>query len=150
LIRYSLGDIAVRGPAQCPCGAPFGTLEAIQGRSIEYYYRQDGSAVQHWSLADPLNSFLGESVGRYQIVQEEDGRILYRLMPLGEIRRDQLDELHHIGVEVLGEETPFEVRIEDEIPCAPSGKMLQSVNRLRSPGDRPPWDPAEVDWAWGE
>jgi phenylacetate-CoA ligase len=149
LIRYSLGDVAVRGPASCPCGAPFSTLERIQGRTIEYYYRSDGSPVQHWALADPLNSTLGKLVGRYQIVQERDGSILYRLMPLGEISRAQIDQLQRIGSEILGVGTPFEIRIEKEIPCAPSGKMLQSVNRLHSLGGRSLWDPAEVDWTWG-
>ena len=32
-VRYRLGDLAVRGPDTCPCGAPWSTLSAIQGRT---------------------------------------------------------------------------------------------------------------------
>jgi phenylacetate-CoA ligase len=30
-VRYLVGDIVVRGPVPCPCGAPFSTIAAIEG-----------------------------------------------------------------------------------------------------------------------
>ena len=83
-------------------------------------------------------------MNRYQIVQEEDGRIAYRVMPLRELGDDQIATLYRVGAEILGDETPFEVRVEKEIPCAPSGKMLQSVNHMHSSTGRPSWDPANT------
>lgn len=113
---------------------------------MEYFYRADGSAVHHWQLSVALNRQTDGRVGRYQIVQERDGRIIYRLMPLRELEADQIAAVYRAGQEILGEATPFEVRIETDIPCAPSGKMLQSVNHMRTVGGRASWDPAAQDW----
>lgn len=149
LIRYRLGDLAVRGPESCPCGAPFSTLQSVRGRTVEYYWRADGSAIHHWELSVALNQQIKGAIARYQIVQEEDGRIVYRLMLSRPLEAAEEEAVRREATEKLGTDTAFEIRIEEEIACAPSGKMLQSVNRYRPMFEEHRWDPGAFDWTWG-
>jgi len=150
LIRYRLGDLAVRGPRTCPCGAPFSTLESVCGRTIEYFTRADGSLIHHWELSDAFGREVRKAILRYQIVQEADARIVYRLTVVRPLVPAEERALRRVAMEKLGEDAVFEVRIEDEIACAPSGKMLLSVNRHRPTFAESRWDPAAQDWTWGE
>ena len=43
LIRYDVGDMAVRGLAQCRCGRTLPTLAAVLGRQNQLFVRRDGS-----------------------------------------------------------------------------------------------------------
>jgi phenylacetate-CoA ligase len=41
-LRFRLGDLAVRGPTPCRCGAPVATLERVTGRTIGLFVMPDG------------------------------------------------------------------------------------------------------------
>lgn len=68
-IRFDLGDWATMGPALCPCGAPYRTLQAGQGRVLELFPLPDGASIHPFQLAYPLLDF-HQWLGEYRIIQE--------------------------------------------------------------------------------
>ena len=52
MLRIALGDKVRKGPALCPCGAPFGTLEGVEGREDPLFPLPDGRILWRtfWSF----------------------------------------------------------------------------------------------------
>ncbi len=145
LIRYRMGDLAVKGPDQCPCGAPFSTLRAVRGRTMEYFYATDGTSIHHWTLAKALLEPIRNARHRYQFVQKEADLFVLRIVLSRPLLEEERLQLFRTVAVVLGEDMRFELEVEDDIPLAASGKMVQSVNLYRSPWLGQKWDPAEWD-----
>lgn len=145
LIRYRLGDLAVRGPSPCPCGAPFSTLERLRGRTVEYFYATDGRPVHHWTVTQVVHEPIRNKRFQYQMVQTAADHIVLRIVPLREITEDERAEVLRLAAEMFGEDLRFELELVDELACAPSGKMVQSRNDYRSPWIGNRWDPADWD-----
>lgn len=78
IIRYRLGDILQVDAAPCPCGGPFRTLAAIEGRvaDICYFVGLDGQKVSFYPalLSQLVRTCLPPAVD-YQIVQPTDGQL---------------------------------------------------------------------------
>lgn len=70
-IRYRTGDLAVRGPARCPCGAPYSTLEKIVGRRYPTFDVGRGRRLHVLTFVTPLVHSV-PWVRRYQVVQTEE------------------------------------------------------------------------------
>lgn len=77
-VRYRLADLVIRGPAQCPCGAPYPVIGEVQGRVMDPFPLPDGGALHPYSLVRPVLAF--PEVLHYQIVQEQLDRIRVRLV----------------------------------------------------------------------
>ena len=133
LLRYRLGDVAERGPAPCPCGQPFATLRTIQGRTMEYFNRGDGTLIHHWELSQHITGESASLIARYQFVQKTTDRITMKLLPTRRLDDAAVAAIEARGQEKLGPAVRFEVQLVDHIPIAPSGKMIQSVNLVDSP-----------------
>lgn len=68
LVRYRLGDSVMRGPDRCECGAPYSTLLAIRGRTIDTFELEGGALVHPWEILNAVRSDLGW-VRQFQLVQ---------------------------------------------------------------------------------
>ena len=80
LIRYRLGDVAVRGPERCPCGAAFSTLLAIRGRTFDAFPLADGRSLHPWDMLPAIDSQLGW-VKHCQLAQVSRAAIELRIVP---------------------------------------------------------------------
>jgi phenylacetate-coenzyme A ligase PaaK-like adenylate-forming protein len=85
IIRYEITDLVRLSPEPCPCGSPFRTVAAIEGRSDDVL-RLPGDAgaavaVHPMHLRSPLARL--ESVRQYQIVHRTDG-VHVLLVPRGD------------------------------------------------------------------
>lgn len=150
LIRYRVGDLAVRGPSPCPCGAPFSTLEQIRGRSMEYFSTADGDPVHYWTASRHLFAEISHLDFRPQIVQHTPLRIEVRLSLDQPLDDSRLEEIARRGRQVFGSAMQVDVAQVDEIPCTPSGKLMKAVNLVESPWLNDKWDPASWDrWRGG-
>jgi phenylacetate-CoA ligase len=140
LLRYRIGDVAERGPTPCPCGQPFATLHSIQGRTMEYFDRGDGTRIHHWELSRHILEVFRPHVELYQLVQESPGRVVMRLVPQVELQEGTVAAIESRGREKFGPAVEFAVEVVEEIPVAPSGKMIQSVNQVDSPNQETTFD----------
>jgi phenylacetate-CoA ligase len=85
IIRYRLGDILQVDPDPCPCGGPFRTLAAVEGRvaDICYFTGLDGQRTPFYPalLSRLVRASLPPAMD-YQLVQAGDGQLQIYLTPL--------------------------------------------------------------------
>lgn len=123
-LRYRLGDVAVRGPARCPCGAPNSTLLRIEGRIVDRFPLPHGGSLHPYNLVIPLTREVNW-VRRYQIVQESLDRIRVRVVPIpswgiGEHEKAMLCRRLEAAA---GEGVTVALDLVEEIRPDPSGKL---------------------------
>jgi phenylacetate-CoA ligase len=131
-LRYWTGDLAVRGPWRCPCGAPCATLEKIVGRVIDRFVLPDGSKLHPYHLLEPL---VKEApwLRRYQLIQEAANHVVVKLQPLDGVapRPEDLSRLRACLQAPLGEEVALEFQLVSELPPAGSGKFRPYFSKVR-------------------
>jgi phenylacetate-CoA ligase len=120
-IRYELGDIAVRGPVQCPCGAPFTTLKSIRGRSMDTCVTPDGRRIHHWELI-PIFFWDMSWYQRYQLVQKAPDHVVLRVILNREPPAEDIARLKDVISQKLGPQARCDVQAVDEMIVAKSGK----------------------------
>jgi phenylacetate-CoA ligase len=131
LLRYRVGDHVLIAPGEkCPCGRPGPVIKAIRGRTSEFIVTPDGRrypTVTHF--VDLLRN-----VRRSQVVQEREGEIIVRVLPLPAFSESDARHAADLFAARIG--GGIRVRIEkvDELERLPNGKLLNIINRL--PGYR--------------
>ena len=121
LIRYELGDMAVRG--NCPCGRTnLPALERVVGRVSGTLRLRDGSRVQYVDLSVALRELPG--VSQYQIIQDGLEDFTIKLSAT----RNLDAEVGAIMAEHLGYR-PERIKVEyvDAIPRGPNGKYRTAI-----------------------
>lgn len=135
-LRYRLGDLAVRGPTPCPCGAQCSTLQSILGRSVDMFVMPDGTMFHPYKLVIPLthNSLW---VRRYQIIQEALDRI--RVKVVSESGQAPASEQEAALLNQLCAEVPRGVAITLEhvtdLPPASNGKFRPYYSLVNGNGE---------------
>jgi phenylacetate-coenzyme A ligase PaaK-like adenylate-forming protein len=71
VIRYEITDIVRLDPDPCPCGRPFRTVSAIEGRSDDVLRLPGGATLHPIRLRSPMAAIGG--VRQYQLVHRDDG-----------------------------------------------------------------------------
>lgn len=85
LIRYEIGDIAVKGSGSCACGLQTPTLQSIVGRVDDALVKADGSLVPPVNFYTMFQKF--PHLNGFKIVQDEFRNIVV------EVRSHRLDEV---------------------------------------------------------
>lgn len=137
-IRYRIGDFARRGPTPCPCGAPWSTIQRIQGRVVERFVRGDGSSFHPWGLGDAVMES-APWVQRFRFEQESTTSIRLLVRPLaGHIPTpgERRTVLHSVQLAV-GDRLEVHLRVVDDLPNGMGGKSQPYVCRLAEPGRAP-------------
>jgi phenylacetate-CoA ligase len=132
-IRYRLGDLVTRGPAPCPCGAPFSTIRMIRGRMVDYFPLPGGRVIHPYGLVLPL--MRRPWIRQYQLLQERVERIVLRVVAAPCPPRAELAEIERVAQESLGPGVQFAVALVPEIPLEPNGKLRPSRSLVSSSYD---------------
>ena len=126
LIRYRLGDVAVRGPDRCPCGAPVSTLLAIRGRTFDAFPLADGSSLHPWDVLHAIDDQLGW-VRHCQLVQVARGAIELRVVPMAPVPAAAVASMESAARAALHGRVAFDVRLVAAIEPEASGKTRPFV-----------------------
>lgn len=132
LIRYRIGDRAVRGADRCSCGRPYPLLSRIVGRSESCVRRRDGGVVLPEFFIHVIGVEHNDgSIGKFQVVQEAVDRITVVIVPVegaGERALARQDEMSARIRQMVGD---CEVRfvLADHIEPTASGKHMYVVNK---------------------
>jgi phenylacetate-CoA ligase len=138
-IRYRLGDLVTRGPAPCPCGAPFSTVLTIQGRMLDHLVMPDGSLVHPYALV-PVLLHAGRWLGQYQLTQETRERVVLRVTALAPPAPGELRALEAAIQAGLGAGVHVQLLVVPEIPPEINGKFRASRSLVASVYDGTDWD----------
>ena len=108
LLRYELGDVLVRGPERCPCGAPFATIAAIRGRTRALLWLRSAGgkplAVNASAVVAVLE--LVEGLVRFQLVYETPSLLEIELVMDGPLEEDRLRTEVEQALRAAGAEPP--------------------------------------------
>lgn len=123
LIRYRIGDMASVDTDACACGRGLPRLKQIAGRVTDFLVTGDGRLVSGAALTVAVVA-RRPSLGQVQIVQEERGRVLFRIAR-GSGLTPSTDDLQYLAEEskhYLGTDVQIEFEAVESIPSLPSGK----------------------------
>jgi phenylacetate-CoA ligase len=137
LVRYLIGDRA-RWGRECPCGRGTRVIESLRGRSNDFVVLPSGRLSSCFAFNLILYGGAIEGVWEYQFVQEQDGGLLFRYVPLGKgISPEGLAELkRRIAKACLGEDMRLEIEAVQSIPRDESGKFRDVVSLVPQPSVR--------------
>jgi phenylacetate-CoA ligase len=129
LIRYEIGDMAIRGPDKCPCGKLLPTLIRITGRITDHFKRKDGSII-HGEYFTHL-FYLKDWVQSFQIIQENFERIKILIVKKSEINPIEKSDIENKIKLVMGNNCIIKWDIVDQIPKTKTGKYLFTKSEIR-------------------
>lgn len=127
LIRYPLGDLAVQGPDRAPCGRPFGSLQAVWGRTSDTLNLAGGRTLHPFQIAA-----LGEAVEgilEFQLVQSSPRDLALRVTSANGASEAARQRLEQRVQELAGPSVRVTVEPVADLPVSPSGKR-RLVERL--------------------
>ena len=132
LIRYRLGDRARLKPEPCPCGRSLPLMDSLEGRVTDTVFTPDGNRVHGLGLMYTLRVLPG--IARFQVIQDALDHLEILIVPTAEAVATASTSLVGPVVEgtrkTVGDGMVIDVRIVDEIPVLPSGKMRSIWNKL--------------------
>lgn len=123
-IRYHLEDIVTQGSPECSCGAPFSTIQKIDGRMIDYLVVDKDKKIHPYQIVRLLVHDPEPWVRQYQIVQESVNRILLKVSPLFPVGFDKLQKIEKKVSSILGKDDLFRIELVPNIPRESSGKYV--------------------------
>ncbi len=138
-IRYENGDYSSLAEAPCPCGRGLPLLDSLLGRLADFVYSKSGRRVTATGM--PLGRLALLGITRFQIVQDEPGRIVLRVIA-PEATTASAKEAVKNGVREhllpsLGPGMHMEVEFTQHIEPTAAGKHLPVLSRL-TPTSLPP------------
>ncbi len=127
LIRYRIGDDAIRGREVCGCGRPYPLLERIVGRGEASFVRPDGGTVVPVFFRHVIGVECDTgTIDKFQVVQESLDHVRVRIVPRAGGSGPDREIREKIAArfrEVLGEDCRVEFQIEEKIEPTPTGKL---------------------------
>jgi phenylacetate-CoA ligase len=130
-IRYWNADQAVMGDSECSCGRKSPLIKQILGRTCDYVSGADGQFLHwayFWHLIFDSNIAQSRQLRKFQIVQAEEKKLVFRLVsdPLSEEEKDFIltDIKSRLG------ELTIEFKYESEIENTKTGKYRPVINKL--------------------
>ncbi len=138
-VRYRLGDLAEAGRERCECGAPFGTIRAVQGRMLDLFPLPDGRVIHPYALSVKIVLAEPRWIDRYRLTQERLDRIVMTIVPRMTPTAEMLDATRGVAARVLGPGVEFEVELVSELRAEPSGKVRTSRSYVSSSYDGLEW-----------
>jgi phenylacetate-CoA ligase len=126
LVRYRIGDLAVRGPERCPCGASYSTLMAIHGRTIDMFRLVGGMSLHPWTIHNAVRPWLG-MVRQASLVQQASDQLEYLVVASEAMGAAEEAALCSAAQAALPAGIGFTLRRVDAIPAGPGGKARPFV-----------------------
>jgi len=133
LLNYRTGDLGTLSDQPCPCGRSLPILERLEGKINQVIHMPDGGRLVAGSVELLFKHDLEDTL-QGQLSQLDDGRILWRIVPLTStdceaLRRRLLDKTSGM----LGPDVPVVVEFVDDIPHTRTGKFHRIASYAASP-----------------
>lgn len=129
IIRYELGDVAVRRSDECSCGIEGEMMGSIEGRSDDFIKLSYNRRIPPLAMDHLVMSVGG--MQSFRIIQEDLRNITVLVVPDRTIDQTKIafrisKRIHHF----LGNEIEVETKFVPSIPKDKSGKLRSVVSRI--------------------
>jgi phenylacetate-CoA ligase len=138
-VRFALGDVATRGPSPCGCGQPFATLQAVEGRMVDFFRLPRGRWLHPYRLIENVDPDGVEWIRQYRLVQEREDRIVFNVVPTAKATPERLDQFRRYAGAALGPDVEIIVRFVEALEIGPGGKFRPAYSLVHT-------DYEAVDW----
>jgi phenylacetate-CoA ligase len=130
-LRYRIGDLAVMGGNDCPCGRSLGTLKKILGRVGEVILTKNGRLIEptFWCLAF-MAGRPSEDVEKFQVIYRRDDCIRLRIVRRAGYSGETEAELRRYVDKSFPPGTQIEFEYVSHIKPQPSGKYMIVVYEI--------------------
>jgi phenylacetate-CoA ligase len=128
LIRYSIGDKAIRGTGTCKCGRNTADIAQVQGRNIEQLLSLSGELIHGQYFIKQLVH--KPWIKKFQIIQEAEDRVLNKIVTSKTPPKNDLNEIVEREKLLLGEEMNVTFEFVDEIESSDSGKYMYIISKI--------------------
>ena len=132
IIRYQVGDMAVRADRRCPCGRGLPLLEKIEGRTADYVVLPSGELISGVSLTENF-AVMVPGIAQLQIIQEAVDRFVFRIVKGHTFGPASLERIRSLVTERFGPSIDYECEFVDRIRQEPSGKYRFCISKVNSP-----------------
>jgi len=132
-IRYAIGDLGGPVAASCPCGRGLPLLGLAGGRTVDVVVLSDGRVVDSTALVRVMEH-LPRPIRQFRIIQEDPQR--FTVLLAAEHGEGMAEIVRRDFHRILGFPASVDVRLVDEIPPEPTGKLRRFVSRLVHPAVR--------------
>jgi phenylacetate-CoA ligase len=128
LIRYKIGDLAIKKAGDCDCGRKMPLVEKIVGRVEDMLYTKQRGYV---GRLDPIFKKLPNSIIEAQIIQDDVDQITILIVPdYTTFQSSHLDTLEEELKYRLGSDIHITKEIVERIPRGPAGKFKAVISKL--------------------
>jgi phenylacetate-CoA ligase len=135
LIRYRIGDRAVKGKMICSCGRPYPLLEKIVGRSDSSFVTKAGGVVSPEFFIHLIGVMHNDGcIGKFQVIQKDFDSIVLKLVPSEGRELINWNAKNKIIEQIqtaMGGVCKVEFRIEEQIEPSPTGKHLHTISLVK-------------------
>jgi phenylacetate-CoA ligase len=130
-IRYRIGDLAeaMDPSVTCACGRGLPRIGKIEGRVQSIIIGSKGQYVPGTFFAHVLKDY-DHAIRQFQIVQEERGSILFKVVKGKRFSDDTLAEVLATLHRFLGDDLKIHVEFVENVDMVRTGKRLATVSRL--------------------
>lgn len=128
LIRYEIGDYAVKKEDPCGCGRRLPCLSKIAGKAVDLFRVENEKFVSPWELVVRLK-FHGK-LKQFQIVQEDWDRYCLLFVAAEDLIESEKEELCRHFWAVLGSRATVNFRRVPVIERSPGGKFMTAKSEL--------------------
>ena len=136
-IRYRIHDSVTKGEDRCSCGAPFSTLQNVEGRTNDRIMFRDGPSRP----PGPIFGFIEDDIDwirQYQLIQERFDLVILKLVLLDQPIQEELEALERVSRQFLGAQVDFRIEYVDELMPEPGKKFRPSLCKILDSEDAMP------------
>jgi phenylacetate-CoA ligase len=130
LLRYRIGDVGALWPGAGPFANPAGQiLQSVQGRSVDAFRTRQGTVVDGEYFTHLM--YFRPWVSRFQVVQEELDRVVFRVVPnRAAAPAQEMEEIRAKTRLVLGASCVVSFEFPSELPDPEGGKYRYTISRI--------------------
>lgn len=127
-IRYRTGDIGILSDETCACGRGLPVLKEIQGRTTDFIYASDGTAMHGLSLIYILRDIVG--VSSFKIIQQSLHDLEVHIVKNNEYVQSDSSDIITQFQQRLGDDVNVSIEFFNNIPAEKSGKYRYVINKM--------------------
>jgi phenylacetate-CoA ligase len=132
LIRYKIGDMAIKSDEKCTCGIGFPIIKDVTGRTVDFLVNKKGDLIDGTALF-PSFGLHGLYINKFQVIQESITEINVLVVldksKIAEFYSD-IPLLENRFKYFMGEDTKINFKIVDDIEPGPSGKYRFVISKV--------------------
>jgi phenylacetate-CoA ligase len=128
LIRYDIGDYAVKKEGVCPCGRILPLLEKLEGRKDDFIKLADGQILSPRAIGGLLERV--KSLEWYHFIQYQINGFRMEIIPNELYNEQEGSFTRGILQDILGKDALLEIRVVNELSKSKTGKMRAIESRL--------------------